>query len=70
VYPTPRHVEVLADSGTGGSLVSDAHVAALAREHDATVVSYDTDFARFRGCGGRRRKALSENRVSAARRRG
>lgn len=53
VEPTPRHLELmaglLATIGTGGNLVSDAHLAALALEHDAVVVSYDTDFDRFRG---------------------
>jgi uncharacterized protein len=32
-----------------GNLVSDAHLAALALEHDCTLCSTDTDFARFRG---------------------
>ncbi|MBA3310013.1 MAG: PIN domain-containing protein [Nocardioidaceae bacterium] len=35
--------------GTGGNLVGDAHLAALALEHGATVVSFDRDFARFEG---------------------
>lgn len=33
--------------GTGGNLVIDAHLAALAIEHRASVVSYDNDFSRF-----------------------
>jgi toxin-antitoxin system PIN domain toxin len=53
VHPTTRHAGVLAglleEVGTGGNLVSDAHLAALAVEHDATVVSFDTDFDRFSG---------------------
>jgi predicted nucleic acid-binding protein len=32
-----------------GNLVGDAALAALAHEHGLTVVSADTDFARFRG---------------------
>ena len=32
-----------------GNLVSDAHLAALAMEHGATLVTFDRDFARFRG---------------------
>ena len=32
-----------------GNLVSDAHLAALAVEHDCVLHSTDTDFARFRG---------------------
>jgi len=53
VEPTPRHQEVfaglLAPVGSGGNLVNDAHLAALALEHDATVVTYDSDFGRFGG---------------------
>lgn len=51
--PTPRHLEIVAglllDAGTGGNLVSDAHLAAMALEYDATVVSFDSDFGRFTG---------------------
>lgn len=51
--PTPRHVDVLAgllvDRGTGGNLTSDAHLAALALEHDGTVVTWDGDLGRFPG---------------------
>jgi len=62
ISPTPRHADVLAGlvasvgcdglvlsgtTGTGGNLVNDAHLAALALEHRATIVSYDNDFARF-----------------------
>lgn len=53
VTPTPRHLDVvaglLAATGTGGNLVNDAHLAALALEHGATVVTYDSDFGRFSG---------------------
>jgi toxin-antitoxin system PIN domain toxin len=53
VEPTSRHADVLAGLlsgiGTAGNLVNDAHLAALAVEHDARIVSYDTDFARFAG---------------------
>ena len=53
VEPTARHADVLggllATSGAGGNLVNDAHLAALALEHDAEIVSFDTDFARFAG---------------------
>ena len=53
VEPTPRHLDVLAgllrSTGAGGNLTSDAHLAALALEHDATVVTYDSDFHRFAG---------------------
>ncbi|MGH9214310.1 MAG: type II toxin-antitoxin system VapC family toxin [Acidimicrobiales bacterium] len=51
--PTSRHLQVLAgllkQTGTGGNLVSDAHLAALAVEHAAVVVTYDNDFGRFKG---------------------
>ncbi|MBX7432652.1 type II toxin-antitoxin system VapC family toxin [Mycobacterium sp. Y57] len=53
VAPTPRHGDVLGALlgrvGTGGNLVDDAHLAALALEHRATIVSYDSDFSRFDG---------------------
>jgi len=35
--------------GVGGNLVNDAHLAALAIEHRAEVVTYDNDFVRFDG---------------------
>ena len=51
VEPTARHFDLLqgllAETGTAGNLVNDAHLAALALEHAATVVTYDTDFERF-----------------------
>jgi uncharacterized protein len=53
VEPTTRHLALLggllATSGTAGNLVSDAHLATLALEHNAEIVTYDTDFARFNG---------------------
>lgn len=53
VEPTRRHLAVLGgllgSVGAGGNLVSDAHLAALALEHGATVISYDNDFDRFAG---------------------
>lgn len=36
-------------TGTAGNLTTDAHLAALAITHDATLVSCDNDFARFTG---------------------
>lgn len=51
--PTGRHAGLLRgllrDSGTAGNLTTDAHLAALAVEHGADIVSYDRDFARYRG---------------------
>jgi uncharacterized protein len=53
VEPTSRHLEILsgllATSGTAGNLVSDAHLAALAIEHDAVIETFDADFGRFAG---------------------
>ncbi len=53
VEPTARHLdivrELLGSLGTGGNLVNDAHLAALAIEHRCQVVSFDHDFARFAG---------------------
>ena len=40
---------VLLDSQARGNLVTDAHFAALAKSNNATLVSCDTDFARFKG---------------------
>jgi hypothetical protein len=53
VEPDIRHLAVLggllATTGAGGNLVADAHLAAIAVERGAEIVSYDTDFARFEG---------------------
>jgi toxin-antitoxin system PIN domain toxin len=40
---------LLALTGSGGGLVHDAHLAALALEHGLTLCSADADFARFPG---------------------
>lgn len=51
--PTNRHAvvlqQLLESTGVGGNLVSDAHLAALAIEHGATLCSCDNDFGRFPG---------------------
>lgn len=51
--PTPDHASVLRrllwETGTGGNLVNDAHLAALAIEHRCGIVSFDNDFGRFSG---------------------
>jgi uncharacterized protein len=53
VHPTSRHAAVLRDLltplGAGGNLTTDAHLAALAIEHGATLCSHDNDFSRFAG---------------------
>lgn len=40
---------LLEATGTAGNLTSDAHIAALALEHGASIYSADHDFARFPG---------------------
>ena len=51
--PSERHWAILADTlergQARGPLVVDAHLAALAIEHGATLASTDRDFARFPG---------------------
>jgi toxin-antitoxin system PIN domain toxin len=51
--PGDRHAAILSrlllGAGQGGSLVSYAHLAALAIEHNAELLSFDRDFARFAG---------------------
>ena len=51
--PTDRHASILRgllnETGTGGNLVTDAHIAGLAAEHGGTVITYDSDFDRFPG---------------------
>jgi toxin-antitoxin system PIN domain toxin len=53
IQPGPRHLDILASFAQSGTLVSalmtDAHIAAIAVELQATVHSNDTDFARFPG---------------------
>jgi toxin-antitoxin system PIN domain toxin len=53
LHPGDRHAEILfdllADVGAAGNLTTDAHLAALAIEHQAELHSTDTDFARFSG---------------------
>lgn len=51
VEPGPEHWRharrLLCEVGSAGNLTTDTHLAALAIEHGATLVSYDHDFARF-----------------------
>jgi toxin-antitoxin system PIN domain toxin len=53
VHPGPQHFHILQNLlmqvGTGGNLTSDAHLAAVALETHAKVISFDRDFARFPG---------------------
>jgi hypothetical protein len=51
--PGPDHLrrvrELLHVTGSGGNLVNDSHLAALALAHRATVITFDNDFGRFAG---------------------
>ena len=51
LMPTARHWEICKDlieqGQASGPLVMDAHMAALAIEHGATLCTTDRDFARF-----------------------
>jgi uncharacterized protein len=51
--PSSRHAALLSGllmgAGTAGNLTNDAHLAAIAIEHGATLVSFDRDFERFAG---------------------
>lgn len=53
IDPTERHAAVmralLEPAGTAGNLTTDAHLAALAIEHGATLATFDGDFHRFTG---------------------
>lgn len=53
VEPGPRHLAILRrlldEVGIGGNLTTDAHLAAIAIEHQAELHSNDRDFGRFSG---------------------
>lgn len=53
IHPTVRHADILAKlllvAGAAGNLTNEAHLAALAIEHDATVGTFDRDFKKFPG---------------------
>lgn len=53
LHPGARHAlllrQLLEPVGTAGNLTTDAHLAALALEHDAQLLSADADFSRFPG---------------------
>lgn len=58
IHPGAMHMallrRLLVGVGQGGPIVSDAHLAALAIEQGATLLSFDRDFARFAGLRMRR----------------
>lgn len=49
VEPEPAHLDLLAHVASKadirGDMVNDAHIAALAMDYGATVVTFDSDFA-------------------------
>ena len=53
IHPGPRHADLvfglLEEVGVGANLTMDAHLAALAIEHHATLHTTDSDFTRFPG---------------------
>jgi len=53
LLPGARHLDILGrllgESGVAGALTTDAHLAALAIEHQAELHSNDSDFGRFSG---------------------
>ena len=53
IHPGDRHADILFDllkeAGAAGNLTTDAHIAALAIEHQAELHSADFDMARFHG---------------------
>ncbi|MDN5767127.1 MAG: type II toxin-antitoxin system VapC family toxin [Humibacillus sp.] len=61
ISPSSAHPEVVASlldaAGRGGNLINDAHLAALAVENRAVIVSFDSDFERFPGVRWQRPEA-------------
>ena len=53
LHPTERHGDIFArlliGAGFAGNLTNDAHLAALAIEHNAEIGTFDSDFKRFPG---------------------
>jgi predicted nucleic acid-binding protein len=53
LHPTEAHwrffQQMLRDGNATGNLVTDAHLAAVALEHNCELYSTDADFARFPG---------------------
>lgn len=56
ILPGPTHLDILSgllEGPVGPNLVTDAHLAALAIEHQAELYSNDSDFVRFSGLAWR-----------------
>ncbi len=55
IGPAERHqvtlTRLLREVGQGGNWITDAHLAALAIEHNAGLLSFDADFARSEKLG-------------------
>lgn len=53
IHPGDHHADLffklLLQCGSAGNLTNDAHLAALAIEHSATVGTFDRDFLKFKG---------------------
>jgi toxin-antitoxin system PIN domain toxin len=53
LHPGPRHSEffreALLAARPSANLTNNAHLAAIAREHKATVITFDSDFGQFPG---------------------
>jgi uncharacterized protein len=56
-----RIEKLLMPLGRAGNLVTDAHLAALALQYDASVVSYDYDFGLFPGVRWERPPPVAED---------
>ena len=66
LHPTERHEQLLGRlliAAGSGNLTTDAHLAALAIEHGATLASFDRDFERFNGLDFERLHALALGHV-------
>ena len=53
LQPGARHIDILArlllECGMAGNLTNDAYIAAIAIEHNAEILTFDKDFAKFTG---------------------
>lgn len=53
IHPQDSHLDhfgkLISQAGVAGNLTTDAHLAALAIEHDLVLCTTDADFARFPG---------------------